>query len=219
MKSFEKKVERVLEKKVSRKKFLKLLGIGAVSLPLLSPSVAAQFFIRQSDGSVIDIDDLPSDGGVGGSGSLNQVAVWDGGSSLAGSSGLVWDGSNLGVGAASPSEVLDVDGKVRMRVGTEDSDGDDIVATKGYVDGVAGEGGAVWGDITGTLSDQTDLQSELDGKVEKSGDTMTGGLTLAEGTTSEFSVKLRDGQKLSTPEKGVFEFDGENLFFTVEDDD
>src|SRR5690606_22335191 len=38
--------------------------------------------------------------------------------------------------------------------------------------------GAAWGSITGTLSDQTDLQSALDGKVSKSGDTMTGPLTV-----------------------------------------
>ena len=37
-----------------------------------------------------------------------------------------------------------------------------------------------WGQIGGTLSDQTDLQLELDGKVNKSGDTMTGDLTLGE---------------------------------------
>jgi len=41
---------------------------------------------------------------------------------------------------------------------------------------VAGGGGgsASWGGITGTLSDQTDLQSALDGKADLSGDTFSG---------------------------------------------
>jgi len=38
--------------------------------------------------------------------------------------------------------------------------------------GVSGGGGAVWGEITGTLSDQTDLQTALDGKFDDpTGDT------------------------------------------------
>lgn len=36
-----------------------------------------------------------------------------------------------------------------------------------WIDAAAG-GSAVWGDITGTLSDQTDLQTELDNKLESS---------------------------------------------------
>lgn len=39
-------------------------------------------------------------------------------------------------------------------------------------------GGSTWGTITGTLSNQTDLQSALDAKVNKSGDTMTGDLIV-----------------------------------------
>ena len=40
-------------------------------------------------------------------------------------------------------------------------------------------GGGAWGNITGTLSNQTDLQSALDGKVSTSGDnTLTGKLTF-----------------------------------------
>jgi hypothetical protein len=40
----------------------------------------------------------------------------------------------------------------------------------------SGGGGAVWGTITGTLSDQTDLQSALDDKLSLTGGTMTGAL-------------------------------------------
>lgn len=36
---------------------------------------------------------------------------------------------------------------------------------------VGGGGGAVWGSITGTLSDQTDLQAALDAKLDKTGET------------------------------------------------
>lgn len=39
----------------------------------------------------------------------------------------------------------------------------------------------VWGSITGTLSDQTDLQTALDGKLATAGGTMTGNLTMGTG--------------------------------------
>lgn len=39
-------------------------------------------------------------------------------------------------------------------------------------------GATSWGSITGTLSAQTDLQTALNGKVSKSGDTMTGDLEM-----------------------------------------
>lgn len=39
-----------------------------------------------------------------------------------------------------------------------------------------GSGGAAWGDITGTLSAQTDLQAALDAKLALAGGTMTGAL-------------------------------------------
>jgi hypothetical protein len=44
-----------------------------------------------------------------------------------------------------------------------------------------GGAAAAWGSITGTLSDQTDLQNALDGKVNKAGDTMTGELVASAG--------------------------------------
>jgi hypothetical protein len=56
---------------------------------------------------------------------------------------------------------------------------DDDAATKKYVDDMAG-GGAVWGGITGTLSDQTDLQSALDAKFNSSGGTISGPVTITD---------------------------------------
>lgn len=41
---------------------------------------------------------------------------------------------NVGIGIMSPTQKLDVNGKIRMRTQTQDIDGDDIVVTKGYVD-------------------------------------------------------------------------------------
>lgn len=46
-------------------------------------------------------------------------------------------------------------------------------------DPIALGGGVEWGAITGTLSDQTDLQAALDAKVDVGGDTMTGALVLS----------------------------------------
>ena len=51
-------------------------------------------------------------------------------------------------------------------------DGTDLIWT-------AGGGGVAWGAITGTISTQTDLQTELDDKLDLAGGTMTGGLTLS----------------------------------------
>lgn len=48
--------------------------------------------------------------------------------------------------------------------------------------------GAVWGAITGTLSSQTDLQAALDAKVNDTGDTMTGPLTV-NASTSQLTLK------------------------------
>ncbi len=48
--------------------------------------------------------------------------------------------------------------------------------------------GAVWGAITGTLSAQTDLQAALDAKVNDTGDTMTGPLTV-NASTSQLTLK------------------------------
>ena len=42
----------------------------------------------------------------------------------------------IGIGTTTPTERLDVAGKIRMQTATETTDGDDIVATKGYVDGI-----------------------------------------------------------------------------------
>lgn len=44
---------------------------------------------------------------------------------------------------------------------------------------VGAGGGAAWGTISGAISSQTDLQSALDGKVDLSGDAMTGLLVTA----------------------------------------
>jgi hypothetical protein len=46
--------------------------------------------------------------------------------------------------------------------------------------GATGSGSTVaWGGITGTLSSQTDLQTALNARVAKSGDTMTGTLGIS----------------------------------------
>ena len=47
------------------------------------------------------------------------------------------------------------------------------------------------------------------------GGTMTGGITLATGTTALAPLKMVAGTNLTTPVAGVFEFDGTNLYFTI----
>lgn len=59
---------------------------------------------------------------------------------------------------------------------TVDADGRITAASNGS------GGGGTWGSITGTLSSQTDLQTALDGKLNDTGDTITGNLTFSDAT-------------------------------------
>jgi hypothetical protein len=54
-------------------------------------------------------------------------------------------------------------------------------------------GGGAWGSITGTLSDQTDLQTALDARLNKSGGTVTGTIVLSNLTAS--TILELDGSK------------------------
>jgi hypothetical protein len=65
---------------------------------------------------------------------------------------------------------------------------DASVQTTAYT---GGGGGGTWGSITGTLSDQTDLQSALDAKLSLSGGTVTG--TLAVQFVSGYYTTLQEG--------------------------
>jgi hypothetical protein len=62
---------------------------------------------------------------------------------------------------------------------------------------VGGGGSVAWGGITGTLSDQTDLQTALDAKLDLAGGTMTGGLTL-----SATGIIFSDATTLTTAPAG-----------------
>lgn len=54
--------------------------------------------------------------------------------------------------------------------------------------GGGGGGSSEWGQITGTLSDQTDLQDALNAKMNTSGGTFTGDVTLASGVSLNTQV-------------------------------
>ncbi len=74
--------------------------------------------------------------------------------------------------------------------------GDGVTAWNTLDYWLTGAAGAIWGAITGTLSDQTDLQTALDGKVAKAGDVMTGSLvidtlvTIAHPTNSDLNILI-----------------------------
>ncbi|RLF26500.1 MAG: hypothetical protein DRN01_04615, partial [Thermoplasmata archaeon] len=76
--------------------------------------------IRSSDGSITVSEDADGSwnltgagGGVGGSGTDNYLARWDGTTNLQGSSVYVTDGGNVGIGT-TPADKLDVNGNLRL---------------------------------------------------------------------------------------------------------
>ena len=66
------------------------------------------------------------------------------------------------------------------------SDGSQYARQDGAWEVVTGGGGGSWGSITGTLSDQTDLVTELNGKANLSGDTFTGFVIAPPPTSTGF---------------------------------
>jgi hypothetical protein len=101
------------------------------------------------------------------------------------SNGITIDGANnrLGIRTTGPTEALHVQGAaiVTSRGGTADGLLGVLTSSGKLVDVTLGSGlsltsgtlsatasGTAWGDITGTLSNQTDLQSALDGKASTS---------------------------------------------------
>ncbi len=77
------------------------------------------------------------------------------------------------------------------------SDGNEYVRKNAAWAVASAGGGVAWGAITGTLSDQTDLQTELDAKLDLAGGTMTGGLTL-----SATGIIFSDSTTLTTAPAG-----------------
>lgn len=65
----------------------------------------------------------------------------------------------------------------------------------------SGAGGGTWGSITGTLSDQTDLQTALDAKVDVAGDTMTGDLIGTDFIKTRSGSISRTGDYISSVAK------------------
>lgn len=62
----------------------------------------------------------------------NQLYFWD---ELAGTQRMtIFGDGNVGINTPTPTQKLDVNGKIRMRTQTTSSDSNDTVATKGYVD-------------------------------------------------------------------------------------
>lgn len=73
-------------------------------------------------------------------------------------------------------------------------------------------GGGTWGSITGTLSDQTDLQAALDSKVDLAGDIMTGSLTstilISNGSSVGVRVNGLSSGIANVTNVGFYESDG-----------
>ena len=72
---------------------------------------------------------------------------------------------------------LDVDGNKKTLLQTTCTIKNDLIDQNNYSP-ISYGGNILWGDIGGTISNQTDLQSALDGKLSLTGGTLTGGITL-----------------------------------------
>jgi len=73
--------------------------------------------------------------------------------------------------------------------------------------------------LSGTNTGDNATNSQYSGlagsKVDRSGDTMTGALTLATNSLTVFPIKFVAGPLLTVPVAGVMEFDGTDLYMTV----
>lgn len=85
-----------------------------------------------------------------------------------------------------------------------------------YVE-VSGTAPTTWGSITGTLTNQTDLQTALNGKVDVSGDTMTGTLIVPQlemnQSANYFQPTTNDDKILFIGGNGSGVRDWSNIFF------
>ncbi|QQS59861.1 hypothetical protein IPN35_03260 [Candidatus Peregrinibacteria bacterium] len=104
---------------------------------------------------------------------------------------------NVGIGTTSPTEKLDVNGNINF---TGELNVNSAPGTSGQVLTSNGDGsapswvdasGGAWGEITGTISDQTDLQDVLDAKLNITGGTMTGDLVLAGDPDSDLKAATK----------------------------
>jgi len=87
-----------------------------------------------------------------------------------------------------PTGLLSLDGN-RITSVANPVDPQDV-ATKDYVDTASGPGSATWGGITGTLSDQGDLQSALDAKASLNAPRFTTNIQIENQTTGTKTYNL-----------------------------
>ncbi len=93
------------------------IGLALSNGHFMGSATVGDFIIRAQDSPTNDI--------ILGFGD-NKDAVW------------IKNNENVGIGTNNPTQKLDVNGKIRMRTQTTSGDSADTVATKGYVDSVAG---------------------------------------------------------------------------------
>jgi hypothetical protein len=77
-----------------------------------------------------------------------------------------------------------------------------------------GSGGAVWGSITGTLANQTDLQSALNGKAATNASTTVNGVPCTLGSSCSTGVHLVSGTMVG-PQSGIVGNGADQNVFSV----
>lgn len=98
------------------------LADGAVTVDKISGMGATSGQVLVYNGSNVHWA-MPPSGGVSGSGAANQLALWNGASSLNGNANLVLSGGKLGVGTSMPSASLHVSGNEGLMVQGIDNSG------------------------------------------------------------------------------------------------
>jgi hypothetical protein len=143
-----------------------------------------------------------SGAGLGGSGNQNYLAKFSGTFAVTDSI-LYDDGTNIGIGTTTPGAKLDVAGGIRLGDASANNilntvaaggaptgalyfGNREICTTAGNCSGSAA--GVQWGDITGTLSNQTDLQNALNAKED----------SLGSGTAAQYLNGEKTWQTLDT---------------------